>query len=246
MLRFYFVIFINMFRLPHIIAKMGRMGRHLEKYSEEVRYAYGQYVVKLMRKTGGIRTKVFGAEKLPKEGGYMMCPNHQGKYDAYGIISVHEKPCSFVMDKEKSYIIFIKQALEMLQGKRLDKVDLRQAMTVINEVAEAVKNGARYILFPEGYYKDNKNTLQEFKAGCFKIALKSKAPVVPVALIDSYKVFDSNQLGPVDTQVHFLEPIYYEEYKGMKTQQIAALVKERIQEKIDEVTKNPNTLVMNR
>lgn len=235
MLRLYFVIFINMFRLPHIIAKMGRMGRNLEKYSEEVRYAYGQYVVKLMRQTGCIRTRAYGTEKLPKEGGYMLCPNHQGKYDAYGIIGVHERPCTFVMDKDKSYIIFIKQALEMLQGKRLDKVDLRQAMTVINEVAEAVKNGARYILFPEGYYKDNKNNLQEFKAGCFKIALKSKAPVVPVALVDSYKVFDSNHIGPVETQVHFLDPIYYEEYKGMKTPEIAELVKERIQTKIDEV-----------
>lgn len=235
---------MNLFRLPHIVAKMGRMGQNPEKYSEEERYAYGQYIVKLMRQTGFIRTKAYGAENLPKEGGYMLCPNHQGKYDAYGIIGVHEKPCSFVMDKDKSYIIFIKQALEMFQGKRLDKADLRQAMTVINEVAEEVKNGARYILFPEGYYKDNKNTLQEFKAGCFKIALKSRTPVVPVALIDSYKVFNSNQIGPVNTQVHFLKPICYEEYKGMKTQQIAALVKERIQEKIDEVTKSEEKLVM--
>ena len=211
------------------------MGRHLEKYSQEVRYAYGQYVIKLMRQTGMIRTKVFGTENLPEEGGYMMYPNHQGKYDAYGIISVHEKPCSFVMDKAKSYKLFISQALEMLQGKRLDKEDMRQALTIINEVAEEVKKGARYILFPEGKYEDNKNTLQEFKSGCFKIALKSKAPVVPVALIDSYKVFDSNHIGPVDTQVHFLEPIFYEEYKGMKTPQLADLVRSRIQEKIDEV-----------
>ena len=60
-------------------------------------------------------------------------------------------------------------------------------------------------------------------------------PVVPVALIDSYRVFNSFWLGPVTTQVHYLPPIYYEEYKNMKTQELAALVKERIQEKIDEV-----------
>lgn len=41
--------------------------------------------------------------------------------------------------------------------------------------------------------------------------------------------------GPVTTQVHYLKPIEYEEYKGMKTKDIAALVKERIEEKIKEV-----------
>ena len=34
-------------------------------------------------------------------------------------------------------------------------------------------------------------------------------------------------------QVHFLEPLYYDDYKDMKTTQIAALVQERIQSVID-------------
>lgn len=93
------------------------------------------------------------------------------------------------------------------------------------------------MLFPEGgYAKDQRNRLGTFKAGCFKIVLKSKVPIVPVAIIDSYKVFNSWQLTPVTTQVHFLEPIYYEEYKDMRTPQIADMVKERIQKKINEVT----------
>ena len=34
-------------------------------------------------------------------------------------------------------------------------------------------------------------------------------------------------------QVHFLKPISYEEYKDLKTPDLAALVKSRIQETID-------------
>lgn len=82
---------------------------------------------------------------------------------------------------------------------------------------------------------NNKNKVQDFKAGSFKIALKSHVPIIPIALIDSYKVFNSFHFGPVTTQVHYLKPIEYEEYKGMKTKDIAALVKERIEEKIKEV-----------
>lgn len=239
MLKFYYVIIMNLYRLPSIIAKMREMTMQLDKYTDEERYKFAQYIVGLIKKTGMIRTEAYGTENLPEEGGYMMYPNHQGKYDVYGIITTHKNPCTFVMDKAKSYTIFIKEALDMLQGKRLDKEDVRQALTIINEVAEEVKKGARFILFPEGEYQfNNKNMMQEFKAGCFKIALKSKAPVVPVALVDSYKVFNSYHVGPVTTQVHYLEPIFYEEYKGMKTQQLAALVRERIQEKLDEVAKS--------
>lgn len=236
MIKYYWVILANLFRLPHIICKMKKMALPSEGYSEEERYSYAQYIVKLMRRTGFIKTEGFGQENLPSEGGYIMYPNHQGKYDVYGIIATHKNPCTFVMDKAKSYIIFVNEALELLKGKRLDKQDLRQAFTIINEVAEEIKNGARFILFPEGGYEfNNKNILQEFKAGCFKIAIKSKMPIVPVALIDSYKVFDSYHVGPVKTQVHYLEPITYEDYKGMKSMQIAELVKQRIQDKIDEV-----------
>ena len=74
--------------------------------------------------------------------------------------------------------------------------------------------------------------MQDFMAGSFKCAVRAKAPIVPVAIIDSYKAFGINSLRKVRTQVHFLEPIFYEEYAGMKTTEIADLVKARIAEKI--------------
>lgn len=91
---------------------------------------------------------------------------------------------------------------------------------------------------PEGGYDfNNRNHVCDFKAGSFKIALKTKAPIIPVALIDSYRVFNSFWLGPVTTQVHYLKPILFEEYGSLKTQEIAALVRDRINEKINDVLK---------
>ena len=46
------------------------------------------------------------------------------------------------------------------------------------------------------------------------------------------KPFDTNSIKPVNVQVHFLKPIPYEEYKDMKTTEIAAEVKRRIEETI--------------
>ena len=237
MIRFCWVIFLNSIRLTYILPLMRRMAKYPQKYSEEKCYRLARYMIRAIKVSGGIRTKVYGLENLPKEGGYMMYPNHQGKYDALGIINTHKNPCTLVMDKAKSYTIVIKEAVDLIRGKRLDKEDVRQALTIINEVAKEVKNGRRYILFPEGGYEfNNKNQIGEFKSGCFKISLMSKSPIVPVVLVDSYKAFDSFHFEPVKTQVHYLPPIFYEEYKGMKTKEIAELVKGRIQEKMNELT----------
>lgn len=165
-----------------------------------------------------------------------MYPNHQGKYDALGIISTHKEPCSLVMDEAKSHTILVSEFVDLLQGKRLIKDNVRQALKIITEVSEDVKNGKKYILFPEGGYEfNNRNRVCDFKAGSFKSAIKAHVPIVPIALIDSYKVFNSFYLWPITTQVHYLDPIYYEEYKDMKSKEIAELVKQRIQDKISSI-----------
>ena len=236
MFRFFYVIIVNLFRTPYMLRKMRYYAAHPEKYSVEQRYELSKSIVRMIKNTGMVITKGYGMENLPTEGGYMLYPNHQGKYDALGIVHTHKRPCSLVMDKAKSYTILVREVIDLLEAKRLDKKDVRQALGIINEVAKEVEDGRIFILFPEGGYQfNNKNTLGEFKPGCFKIALKSKAPIVPVALVDSYRVFNSYWIFPVKTQVHYLKPIMYEEYKDMKTAEIAELVKTRIQEKLDEI-----------
>ena len=237
MFKLFYVIFMNFRRAPYMVPKMRYSANHPEKYTEAQRYSLVHHVIYLMNKTGKITTKAYGLENLPKEGGYMMYPNHQGKYDVLGIMYTHKEPCTFVMDKMKSNTMLVREFVDLVQGKRLEKDNPRQGLTIINQVAKEVAEGRKYILFPEGGYKfNNKNKVCDFKAGSFKIALKSKTPIIPIALIDSYKVFNSFHIGPITTYVHYLEPIYYEEYKNMKTQEIASLVKQRIEEKIREVT----------
>ena len=73
----------------------------------------------------------------------------------------------------------------------------------------------------------------DFKGGSFKSAMNAKCPIVPVAMLNSYQAFDTNSIHPVTVQVHFLKPIPYEEYKGMKSTEIAEKVKKQIVETIE-------------
>ena len=70
--------------------------------------------------------------------------------------------------------------------------------------------------------------------GSFKTATKTKCPIVPVALIDSFKAFDTGSTERITVQVHILPPMYYEEYKDMHTTELAEEVKRRIEKVIEE------------
>lgn len=119
-----------------------------------------------------------------------------------------------------------------MKAYMIDRDDIRQSMQVILSVAEEVKRGRNYLIFAEGTRSKNGNEVQTLKGGSFKAAVKAKCPIVPVALVDAFLPFDSNTIKPVTVQVHFLKPLYYDDYKHMKTTEIAEQVKERIQEAI--------------
>ncbi len=236
MFRLLIAVFRNLRRGPTLIRTMRKMTSNPDKYSEEEKYAYFKKLVRYLKTTTKIHTKCYGEENLPKEGGYVMFPNHQGKYDALGVIYCHKEPCTFVMDKAKSYSFLVKEMIELIDGKRLEIDNVRQNMTLIMEIAKEVEQGRKFILFSEGGYDKNGNNVQEFKPGSFKCATMVKAPIVPVALIDSYLPFNSsyNPFKKVVTKVIFCKPLYYDDYKDMKTPEIADVVKNTIVEAMKE------------
>ena len=232
MVRIIYVVLISLPFVLYYIHKMNYIERHSDKYTEEDRYKIARRCIDIAMRNGRIETEAHGMELLPKEGGYVMYSNHQGKYDTLGIMSAHEEPCTIVMDAYRSKLPIVDSFINLVGGSRLDKTDIKSQMKTILKIADEVKNGRRYIVFPEGGYDNNKNDLQEFKAGSFKCATKAGAPIVPVAIIDSYKPFGVNSLRRVKTQVHFLKPIFFEEYQGMNTREIAEMVKARIADAI--------------
>ena len=239
MLRFYYVIIISIPLIIYYIVKIRMIMRNPEKYSEEYKYGIARNMARKVMRNSRIKTLFFGTENLPKDTGYLMVSNHQGKFDALGIIYSHDEPCSVVIDKKTAKMVLTNEFIMVLDGIRLDKEDIRQQLSCIKRLSEEVKSGKHFLIFPEGGYDNNKNTLQEFMPGAFKAALWSKKPIVPIALIDSYKPFGINSLKKVTTQVHYLKPIYYDEYKSMKTGELADYVKGLIEEKINSVLSEP-------
>lgn len=208
-----------LYKVPGWWMKVCRYGKdeNFEKYDEEQRYALLQEVTTRANRAGRVTVECYGRENLPRENGYILFPNHQGLFDTLLFFETHGRFLSFVMKKEVANVILVKQIGRMLRAKAMDRSDVRQSMTVIKEVSEEVKKGRNYIIFPEGTRSREGNKLLNFKGGAFKSAVYAKCPIVPVAIIDSYKAFDMHSIKKMTAQIHYLEPLTYEQYKGMKT-----------------------------
>ena len=234
MKRILFMVLRNLFFVPYGWFKLCWYASHVDRYTEEERYKLLQQVDHRAIRGGNLIIDAHGVENIPKKNGFMFFPNHQGLYDVLAILDVCPKPFSVVAKKEIANIQFLKQVFACMKAYMIDRDDIKQSLQVIINVTNEVKKGRNYLIFPEGTRSKNGNELLEFKGGSFKAATKAKCPIIPVALIDSFKPFDTNTTSQVTVQVHFLKPLYYEDYKDMNTKEIAALVRERIQNTIRE------------
>ena len=231
--RLILMMLLNIFYLPYTFINLLRYAKN-DKISEEKKYKLIRLIGNRGCKCGNVNVHGYGLENLPKESGYIMYPNHQGLFDVMGFVHLNPTPFSVVIKKEAYNVFMLRQIIQTMGGLFMDREDPREGLKVINEVANQVKSGRNFLIFPEGTRSKNGNRLGEFKSGSFKAATKAKCPIVPMAIIDCYLPFDTNSVRKVDVQIHVLPPIPYEEYQGMKTAEIADIVKERIEKVIAE------------
>lgn len=224
----------NLGIVPGAWIKLCRYAKHTEEYPEEEKYRHIQYILEHAIKGGNIELQVSGQENIPRENGFMLYSNHQGMFDILAIAATCDAPIGVVLKKELYNIPFLHQIAICTKSFAMDREDVRQSLTVIQNVTQEVKSGRNYLIFPEGTRSKLGNTMVDFHSGSFRCATKSHCPIIPIALIDCFKVLDQKGSKPVTVQIHYLKPILYEEYKDMNTTGLAALVRGRIEEKISE------------
>lgn len=234
MRRIALMVFRCLFQAPWWWFRVWRLGRPGDRHTEQERYGYLRKVVKKVNFAGRVNVVGSGVENLPENNGFILFPNHQGMFDMLAIIDTCPNPVSVVIKKEAAGVFLVKQVIELLHGIAIDRKDIRGAKAVIDRMSEEVRDGRNYVIFAEGTRSREENQILEFKAGTFKSAVNAGCPIIPVALINSFCPFDIPSVRREKVQVHYLEPLYPEQYMDMKTREIAHLVHDRIQKKIDE------------
>jgi 1-acyl-sn-glycerol-3-phosphate acyltransferase len=223
----------NIHKLPGAYSKLCHYAKHTDEYPEQEKFAHIRSVMHLAIHAGNVEVKVTGLENIPKENGYLLYGNHQGMFDVVALAATYPGALGCVFKKELANVPLLKQVIACTKSFAMDREDVRQSLTVIQNVTKEVQSGRNYLIFPEGTRSKNGNTMGEFHGGSFRCALKAKCPILPIAFVDSFKVLDQKGSKPLAMQIHYLPPISYEEYKDLKTIELAELVKSRIREVID-------------
>lgn len=234
------IILMVLYNLPFVPwwwYQLCHYAKHTDEIPEDKKYALLKKITVHANKGGRVKIDVHGQENIPREENFVFFPNHQGLFDVLSIIEASDRPFSVVAKIEVKNIFFLKQVFAIMKAKFMDRDDVRQSLKVILSVTDEVKAGRNFLIFPEGTRSKNGNHPGDFKGGSFKCAMNARCPIVPVAMLNSYQAFDTNSIHPVTVQVHFLEPIYYEDYKDMKSTEIAKVVRARIVERIEAAEK---------
>ena len=222
----------NLHIVPGAWVKLCRYAKHTDDYPEIEKWNHIRYILSRAVKSGNIELKVTGVENIPTDRSFLLYSNHQGMFDVLAIAATCEPPLGTVLKKELKDVPFLKQIIACTKSFAMDREDVRQSLTVIQNVIQEINAGRNYLIFPEGTRSKSTNDLLEFHNGSFRCALKTKCTVVPIALVDCYKVLDQKGSKPVTVQIHYLKPIEYEEYQDLNTKELAELVRSRIEEKV--------------
>lgn len=162
---------------------------HDVKESRERVYAILRKLANNMMKSASMEVRVIGRENLPKDETVLYMSNHKSLFDIIALVNIIEEPCIFIGKKELKKVPLIGSWFESLGCIYLDREDKREALKGIMKGIEELRNGQSVVIFPEGT-RISGDKIGKFKEGGFKLATKSGVPIVPIAIHNSYKVFE--------------------------------------------------------
>ena len=149
---------------------------------------------KSLLKIAGVKVKVNGLENIPNDKTVLFIGNHQGNFDIPIYLSQIPSLIGFVAKIETEKIPLIRTWMTLMKCVFMDRSNIRKSGEAIIHAIKNIKSGYNMVIFPEGTRSRGDKT-GEFKAGSFKLATKSKAPIIPVTMNGSYKIMEHGK-GP--------------------------------------------------
>ncbi len=211
-------------------SKLDKQGKIKEKDAivEQAAYNWGQK----MFNASGSTLEVIGVENVPRDKSVVFVANHQGNFDIPLVSGFVPVPKGFVSKEEiGNYLIFGKW-MKLMNCVFIKRGNPREALKSINEAAKQIKAGYSQVIFPEGT-RSRDGQIKKFKPGALKIAMKSKAPIVPITIIGTKDIMvkKSPVIKPASVKMIISEPVIVGEES---TNELAEKLQGIIQEKMDQ------------
>ena len=158
----------------------------------------------------GVQLLVEGLDNIPKDTACVFVGNHRSYYDIPLLLAGLDRPHGILAKEELGKIPLLNRWMKLLGCVFVKRDDIRASVKALNDATAIVESGRSFVIFPEGTrYKGEEGGAGEFKAGAFRIAIKTGVPVVPVAISGARGLFEGHGLRatPGDIRVRILPAI---------------------------------------
>jgi 1-acyl-sn-glycerol-3-phosphate acyltransferase len=144
-----------------------------------------------------------GKENLPSKGPVVYVANHQSIFDIGAFFAYLPFPKGFIAKIETQKIPIMRSWMVEMNCIFMDRQNIKKSAQSIADGVEILKKGhSSMVIFPEGH-RSRSDLLGEFKSGSFKLALRSKVPIIPITIDGTYKGLEANNffVKPVDIKI---------------------------------------------
>ena len=184
-----------------------------------------------------IRLHGMDPEDVPNDQRMLFVCNHQFDLDPVILMSVFpHHDIGFIGKKDIiKKLPLIAKAMQKLYGLFIDRENDREAAKTIIEAIRTLKDQKASIgLFPEGYTSKTCELLP-FRNGSFKIALKSKAPIVVCAINNTRTIPKNICRKKTVIDFNIIDVIYPSQYEGMNTTELGDMIHEKMEAGYNEI-----------
>jgi 1-acyl-sn-glycerol-3-phosphate acyltransferase len=162
----------------------------------------------------GIKVEAAGLENIPRDTPLILVANHQGAADIPVLLAYLPVRFRFAIKKELFNIPVFGWYLRQAGYFPIDRQVILSAYKTLDQIIGILKSGESVMIFPEGT-RSRDGSLGKFKRGSLMAALKSGAPVVPIAIDGSYNIMPKGTylLNPSRIKLSVGKPIYITDEK---------------------------------
>ena len=171
-----------------------------------------------------IKLTKIGLEKIPNDC-FLMIGNHKSKFDSMLVSQVlRKRDLAFVTKEDNMKIPFAKRFMRRNCYMPVDRNDKLQSLEQFKKAAELISSGASSVgIYPEGSRQEEHVILADFHNGAFKIATRTKCPVVIMTCKGTSQI---HKRFPRSTKVELkvVQVLYYEDYSAMNATELCNYV----------------------
>ena len=170
------------------------------------------------------RPWVEGLENVPATGPAILASNHLSFSDSFFLPAVLDRKVTFIAKAEYFTAPGLKGKLTAAFFKGVGQLPVDRSgargagEAAIRSGVEVLERGELFGIYPEGTRSPDGRLYRGKPGGLARVALRSKAPVVPVAMIDTEKIQPPGQVVPklMRPGIRIGRPLDFERYQGME------------------------------